>query len=281
MIEPVKSGEALMTEIEETKADDSSLLVWWLGQSGYVLKYDDTIVVVDPYLSEHLTQKYEGTTKPHIRMTRAPFRGSDFRSARIVLSSHKHSDHMDPGTLPGLHAASADAEFFYPEALREQVESLGLASDRSVGLVSGTVETRGPITVRAIPSAHEGLDTDASGRHRYLGFVIELGPFRVYHSGDTVVYHGLIGELGPKPFDILLLPINGRDPSRGVSGNMTAAEAVDLANRICPRYVVPHHYDMFTFNTVPVESFESESSRLLEGIQAKILKCGERWEVGR
>ena len=34
---------------------------------------------------------------------------------------------------------------------------------------------------------------------------------------------------GTDPFDVLFLPINGRDPARGVPGNMTAAEAVDLA----------------------------------------------------
>ena len=55
------------------------------------------------------------------------------------------------------------------------------------------------------------------------------------------------------PFDVLFLPINGRDPARGVPGNMSAAEAVDLAAAVRPRFVVPHHYDMFTFNTVPVE----------------------------
>ncbi len=40
--------------------------------------------------------------------------------------------------------------------------------------------------VRAIPSAHEGLDTDADGRHLYLGFVIEVEGLRLYHSGDSV-----------------------------------------------------------------------------------------------
>ena len=40
---------------------------------------------------------------------------------------------------------------------------------------------------------------------------------------------------GTKPFDVLFLPINGRDPARGVPGNMTAAEAVDLATRVRPR----------------------------------------------
>ena len=115
----------------------------------------------------------------------------------------------------------------------------------------GGVIERAGFRVRAIPSAHEGLDTDAAGHHLYLGFVIEAEGLRLYHSGDSLAYAGLAEQLGGGPFDVLFLPINGRDPARGVPGNMSAAEAVDLAARVRPRFVVPHHYDMFTFNTVP------------------------------
>jgi len=60
---------------------------------------------------------------------------------------------------------------------------------------------------------------------------------------------------------------------------MSAAEAVDLAARVRPRHVVPHHYDMFTFNTVPIQEFELQARRLPSGVEPKVLKCGERWEI--
>jgi L-ascorbate metabolism protein UlaG (beta-lactamase superfamily) len=60
---------------------------------------------------------------------------------------------------------------------------------------------------------------------------------------------------------------------------MTAAEAVDLAIAVRPRFVVPHHYDMFTFNTMPVDAFIEEARRLPSGVRAKVLRCGERWEI--
>jgi len=187
-----------------------------LGQSGFLIKTDDGILVIDPYLSEHLTRKYEGTSRPHVRMTRAPLRGADLETVDLALASHKHSDHLDPETLTGL---------------------------------------------------------------LYLGYVIETEGFRLYHSGDSLAYDGLAVELGQKPFDMLFLPINGRDPARGVPGNMTAAEAVDLAALVRPRYLVPLHYDMFTFNTVAVEVFEAEARRLPVGVEPRILQCGERWEI--
>ena len=98
--------------------------------------------------------------------------------------------------------------------------------------------------------------------------MIEAEGLRLYHSGDSLAYDGLAERLGPEPFDVLFLPINGRDPARGVPGNMSAAEAVDLATEVRPRFVVPHHYDMFTFNTVPVAAFEAEARRLPPGRRA-------------
>jgi L-ascorbate metabolism protein UlaG (beta-lactamase superfamily) len=281
MIEPVRSGQALLDEIRDTRPAAGAVAVWWLGQSGFLLKSAEVTVLIDPYLSEHLTRKYEGTGRPHVRMTRAPVRGGDLTGVDLVLASHKHSDHLDPGTVPDLLAANPSATLALPEALVEHADALGLPRDRLAGLVAGGRLERPGVSVRAVPSAHEGLDTDELGRHLYLGFVIETGGLRFYHSGDSLAYDGLAGALGPEPFDGLFLPINGRDPARGVPGNMTAAEAVALANAVRPRYVVPHHYEMFTFNTVPASAFGEAARGLAPGVRPKVLRCGERWEVRR
>ncbi len=279
MIEPVRQGAELVEEIEGTMPAPGTLSIWWLGQSGFLIKSRAGLLAVDLYLSEHLTKKYEATDRPHLRMTRSPLRGGDLRIVDLVLASHKHSDHFDPGTLPALMRISSGAILALPEAIRDHALSLGLAGDRIVGLDEGSTIERAGFRVRAIPSAHEELDTDEAGRHLYLGYVIESEGLRLYHSGDSLAYEGLAGYLGPDRFDILFLPVNGRDPARGVPGNMSAAEAVDLAVRVRPRFVVPHHYDMFTFNTIPVEVFASEARRLPEGVEPRILHCGERWEV--
>jgi L-ascorbate 6-phosphate lactonase len=280
MIKPTKSGEELLREIELDAPRPGSISVWWLGQSGFLIKSPSGVLIIDPYLSEHLTHKYAATNHPHIRMTAAPFRGLDVAFANLVLASHKHSDHLDPGTIPDLLAASPTAQLVVPGSILGHAESLGIPSRRLTGIDAGTSIEAAGFRVRAIPSAHVGLDTDEAGHHLYLGFVVEVEGLRLYHSGDSLAYDGLVDHLGPDPFDVMFLPINGRDPSRGVAGNMSAAEAVDLASQVRPRFVVPHHYDMFTFNTVPVETFEAEATRLPTVVTAKVLRCGERWEVG-
>ncbi len=280
LIQPAKTGPALADEIAGTRPGPGALALWWLGQSGLLIKSDSGTLLIDPYLSESLTAKYAGTEKPHVRMTANPIEPRELAGlVDVVLCSHKHSDHMDPGTLPALLGANPSAEVGVPEALMIHAEKMGLPGSRLFGLDAGWTYERAGFRVQALASAHEGLDTDGSGRHLYLGFVVEAAGRRLYHSGDTVVYPGLVEALGPGPFDLLFLPINGRDPARGVSGNMTAAEAVELATVVRPRYVVPHHYDMFTFNTVPVASFRREAQRLPVGVAAHVLDCGARWEI--
>ncbi len=279
MIEPVRQGAALVAEIVSTAPRPGSLCVWWLGQSGFLIKSRQGLLVIDPYLSEHLTKKYEGTGRPHVRMTRAPLRGHELPPVDLVLASHKHSDHLDPETWAALVAGSPAAVFVLPEAILDHARQLGMPRERLLGIDAGQAIDRTGFRVRAIPSAHEELDKDRDGRHLYLGYVVESEGRRLYHSGDSVAYPRLAEQLGGEPFDALLLPINGRDPARGVPGNMTAAEAVDLSNAVRPRFVVPHHYDMFTFNTVAAQVFEAEARRLPPGVEPRILSCGERWEI--
>jgi L-ascorbate metabolism protein UlaG (beta-lactamase superfamily) len=279
MIEPVRHGPELVEEIEGTCPGPGSLFIWWLGQSGFLIKSREGLLAIDLYLSEHLTKKYEATDRPHVRMTRAPIRGGDLRTVDLVLASHKHSDHLDPETLTSLMAASPDAFLGLPEAVRQHARGIELPADRMIGIEAGWLVERAGFSVRAIPSAHEGLDTDEAGCHLYLGYLIESEGLRLYHSGDTLAYDGLAQQLGLKRCDVVFLPINGRDPARRVAGNMSAAEAVDLAIQARPRFVVPHHYDMFTFNTVPVEEFAAQARRLPEGVLPRILACGERWEI--
>ena len=280
MIEPVCGGAALIREIEETVVPSSGLAIWWLGQSGYLIKSSRGLLAVDLYLSEHLTRKYENTSKPHVRMTRSPLRGEDLKGVDLLLASHKHSDHLDPGTAPAVLAASPTAALGLPEAIREHALSLGIANQRLIGMDSGSMCSAAGFRVRAIPSAHEEFDRDERGRHPYLGFIIESSGLRLYHSGDSLIYTGLVETLAQEKFDVLFLPINGRDPARGVPGNMSAVEAIDLASVVKPRFVVPHHYDMFTFNTVPVADFEAEARRLPTGTEPLVLRCGQRWELG-
>ena len=201
MIEPVRQGVELVEEIAGTvPAGPVRSVVWWLGQSGFLFKSPTGLLAVDLYLSEHLTQKYEATDRPHVRMTRAPIAGR--RPARSRPRPGQPQAFRPP--RPGDLARSAGGV-----ARRGARAARGDRGTRSrAGLprrphawasMRGGVVERAGFRVQAIPSAHEGLDTDAAGRHLYLGYVIEAEGCRLYHSGDSLAYDGLAERLGDDP----------------------------------------------------------------------------------
>src|SRR5207248_2979343 len=107
------------------------------------------------------------------------------------------------------------------------------------------------------PSAHDQLTLDGLGRNVYIGFVVRVGPRVIYHSGDTVVYDGMVESLRPFNIDAALLPINGK------VGNMSGADAARLGKDIGAKIVIPCHYDMFEFNTAdPKQEFIPECERI-------------------
>ncbi len=281
MIEPVKHGAELLREIEESDCESPNL--WWLGQSGFAIKYRTIIFYIDPYLSESLTEKYKDTDRPHVRMTRAPFRGHEVTHADLILCTHGHSDHLDPGTVPAMLTASPRAKVVLPRRLAAKAHAAGVGYDRMSTTDSGLrieffkdgVYAR----IYAVPSAHEQLDWTPLEGYACLGYLIRFGNCTIYHSGDCVPYEGLADSLRPFNVTVALLPINGRDPARGVPGNFEIAEAAELARQIGARWLVPMHYDMFTFNTVDVGRFIDYMLFHCPEQRFKVFQCGERWEV--
>jgi L-ascorbate metabolism protein UlaG (beta-lactamase superfamily) len=223
--------------------------LFWLGQAGFALRGQGLRMLIDPYLSDSLEKKYAGTDKPHPRMMPAPFQPENLQSLDGVLCSHRHTDHMDPETLTCLAKVNPQCRFVVPASERTAAIEMGLAEDRLVPVDAGQeIELATDVTLTVVPAAHETRDLDDQGRHRFLGFILQCGEFTFYHSGDTIPFPGLEESLSGKEIDLALLPVNGR--GKGVAGNFTFSEAMTLCHNVGIPQLVPHHFDMFTFNTV-------------------------------
>lgn len=268
-------GEALLADVQSAKADTSAFHLWWLGQSGFLLQWQGKHLLFDPYLSDSLTKKYAATDKPHTRMTELVIGPERLDFVDVVTSSHNHTDHLDPETLQPLAKVNPRLVMVCPEANRTTVrERSGLPEDRIQGLDAGQSLTVDGFEFHAIPAAHEKLDKDKDGRHIYLGFVVKFGPWAIYHSGDTMLFDGMVDILKQSKVDLALLPINGRAPERRVAGNLWGREAAQLAKDIGAKMVIPCHYDMFSFNTATTEEFARTCKEI--GQEYRVLQNGER-----
>ncbi|GAB3510204.1 MBL fold metallo-hydrolase [Spirosoma knui] len=283
MLKPAfQKDDALIADIAAAQSQSDSLHIWWLGQSGFLLQYKGNQLLFDPYLSDSLSRKYANTDKPHVRISEMVVDPARLDMINVVTSSHNHTDHLDADTLKPLLASNPTSQFVIPEANRAFVgERLGdtLANRVPIGLTAGASAVVAGWRIHGVPAAHNELEVDEQGQHKFMGFVVEIGPYKLYHSGDTLWYEGMVEVLRPFAVDVAFLPINGNKPERRVAGNLNPDEAARLGRGIGAKLVIPHHYDLFEFNTADPAEFVQACE--LYGTPYRVMQLGERVSIQR
>ncbi|MGK2862544.1 MAG: MBL fold metallo-hydrolase [Chitinophagaceae bacterium] len=277
LISAIKKDEELVEEMDSLMMDKDRFHLWWLGQSGFILQWKGKRILIDPYLSDSLTKKYESSEMPHIRMSELVIKPELLKNISIVTSSHNHTDHLDAETLKPILQNNPGINFLIPEANRDFVsERVNCDKNFPVGLNDGGQVTIDGFTFYGIPAKHNEIERDEKGNCKYMGYVIQFGNHSIYHSGDTLLFDGLGNMLKPFAVDVALLPVNGNVAERKVAGNLNGKETAHLAKDIGAKCVIPCHYDMFTFNSADVNEFKMEAEKINQPY--KILKGGERMD---
>lgn len=243
---------------------------------GYIVKTAAATLCFDAYLDPAKHRRVAPLLNP-----------DEMGFVDFVFGSHDHSDHIDHTAWPGIAAAAPEARFVVPEKFSDKLSAeFGVAKERFIGLDRDKTyaePSRPGFKIRAIASAHEFLAPDPlTGLHDSLGYIVDAGGIRIYHSGDTCKYEGLETILiAARPIDLMFIPINGRDAVRytsGCIGNMGFAEAVDLAGAVTPGLAVPGHYDMFANNSEDPAKFTDYLAAKYPGRKAWVGDYGVRVE---
>ncbi len=255
LIKPKQKDNELLNDIKSFNSL-TGFKVWWLAQSGFLIKWQEKYLLFDPYLSDSLSLKYQKTDKPHVRMSELVISPQSLDFIDIVTSSHNHTDHLDAETLIPIIQNNADIKFIIPEANRAFVaDRVKCDLDFPIGLNDGLSFEHKGLKITGIPAAHNTVERNEKGECKFMGFIAEFGGFSVYHSGDTLWIEGLEEILKPHNVDVAFLPINGNKPERKVAGNLSADEAAKLGKIIGAKLVIPHHYHLFEFNTEDPKRF--------------------------
>lgn len=258
-----------------------SIALWWLGQAGFAVKYNNTMLFIDPYLSDALAKKYQGQEFPHIRLMASPILAEEVTKLDFLLCTHRHTDHTDPEALPIIAQQNRECVFVAPRAEKEWVTQLIGDARRGCFLNAGECVNLAPgIGLEAIPSAHEELQVNNRGEHAFLGYILKIGTITLYHSGDCTPYPGLEDTLATHAVDLALLPVNGRDEyrkSRKIPGNFTLDEVVNLGKYANIPFLLGHHFGMFDFNTINREQAACELSRLRGDKQYSLVESGVKY----
>lgn len=262
----------------ETSLTDEQIALYYLGQEGFLIRYHDSSLLIDPYLSDYVDRNCCTEQVTWKRRYSAPVLPGQLDFADYVFCTHDHFDHADPDTLRALAEHNTKAKFIVPEPVRNTIRSYGIDAKRIIGAVAGQELCLGECRVRPIPAAHEELHRDKNGNYKELGYQMIFGSTTLFHAGDCCVYDGLADCL--EHTDILMVPVNGRGYYKlrqDIIGNMNAEEAVLLAREIHAHLLVPMHFDLYEINGINPAHFVDCLYRLNPGQAFHIFSPGERY----
>ena len=279
MIEPVQKDDQLVNDFHTAENVAGAIHVWWLGQSGFLVKWNGQSILIDPYLSNSYTRPSEGTEFPIKRASERVVDPLALTGIETVVCSSAQPDRLDPETLLPLRAANPNLNLVVPEGIEGQASDLlGKASPNIVPVNAGTFVTVNSFEFHGIDAATPKIRRDVNSNSKDLGFVILFGPFALYHSGQTIWHTHLLKAIRRWPINLSFMPISGDEKASNGRDSLNGFEAAALAKAAGSSLVVPAHYDMFDQGNVTTDEFSSCCERLSQ--RYRLLKLGQRMTMG-
>ena len=258
-------------EVLRDKPEPGQLSIWWLGQAGFLLKGNrGPILAIDPYLSNDALRSH-GIQ----RIMPIPMAPSKL-PAGLVLISHWHADHLDPVTVRA-QKDRTHVQVVGPPSCMYYCRGWGIPDSRLHAITTDQTIRFDGCEVRAVYARHMfpgALCEDA------IGYLIDLGDVRIYHTGDTE-YDVRLRFLQEAHVDIMLTCING------AGNNLDTQEAAWFASRVKPRLLIPMHIGMFDSDPIcDLDEFIRIYSRLADDHHVVVPEVGKRilfkgWREGR
>lgn len=248
-----KSGKALLKEISQSSPASGAVHIWYLGQHGFVINLNETVLYIDVILNS-----INGEDGKDHRNYPPPFKPDAVQRVDYYVCTHNHADHLNLDTIIPLSRANPNVKFIVPEPWVSILAKAGIEKKRIVGAKNGEALDLINVKIFSVPAIHTRFiqddgEKDKNGNYKDLGYVIKAGDLSLYHPGDTWITPKLVKILKSfGPINAAMLPINGTDwerTSRDCVGNINAMDAVKLAMELPIDLVIPCHYDMFPGNT--------------------------------
>ena len=206
------------------------LSLWWLGNAGFAIRYDEILMFIDPAI-ELKSEEDRTLSEIGLRLLdELPLRATEVESVDIVMLTHQHGDHAAPKTLAVLK--DKNPLIICPSICLPVLEKIGVPRERVREVVYGEKIQYKGVSIEPVRALHGRRHGAVSPKVELgAGYVIRVGGHSIFHPGDTVLMEGHY-EL--KDIEILLLPICGHSRT-----------LIALPEILAPKYIIPMHYGTY------------------------------------
>jgi L-ascorbate metabolism protein UlaG (beta-lactamase superfamily) len=222
----------------------------FLGHAAFELTDGETTVLIDPFL----------TGNPKAAAT------ADEVSADTILLTHGHADHLGD-TVAIAKRTGADVVAIVELAGELSGEGLQKVHDPNLG---GTV-TFDWGSVKLVPAWHTATTPNGTASTP-AGLIVRFAGKTIYHLGDTCLFSDM--QLIAKregEIDLALVCIGGHY-------TMDRFDALEAAQLIGARAVIPCHYDTFPLIETDAEAFKADVESAT-GSKVVVLEPGQSHTV--
>ncbi|MEA3558630.1 MAG: MBL fold metallo-hydrolase [Candidatus Thermoplasmatota archaeon] len=170
----------------------------WLGHASFKIESENKRIYIDPWKTKNQPK------------------------ADLILLTHSHPDHLSEEDVASLKKNGT--VIMGPKDVGEKLPGTDV-------IRVGEKKEVGGIKVEAYPAynLNKEFHPRANG---WLGLVVDIGGFRIYHSGDTDV----IEEMSAiDNIDVALLPVGG-------TYTMDPEEATQAVKKLSPKKAIPMHW---------------------------------------
>jgi len=166
-------------------SNPEAALIRYIGTDGFLIQAGAKSVLVDGLVDN----PWGYTNTPGQALSLMKTRRPPFERLDLILFSHAHRDHFEPRMALDVLTAHAGAvlvgdglvENDLRETAAEEVKALG----PRIRILAVKIGEKTNLTVDGIPLTVFGVNhADREPAYLTLGYVFDLGPFRVYHQGD-------------------------------------------------------------------------------------------------
>jgi L-ascorbate metabolism protein UlaG (beta-lactamase superfamily) len=222
--------------------------VRFLGHACFALSDGDTTVLIDPFLS--------GNPKAAA--------SADDVEANTVLLTHGHADHV------GDTVAIAKRTGAPVLAITEVAGELGEEGLQAIDCNLGGAHRFDWGWAKLVPAWHTST-TPKGTVSTPAGVLVNFNGTLVYHLGDTALFSDLSLVGKRQQIDIALMPIGGHY-------TMDRFDAVDAADFVGAKTVIPCHYNTFPAIETDAQAFKSDVESAT-GSMVVVLEPGETHSV--
>ena len=270
-------------DLPATSPDAAERSLLFIGNATVLLRLGGFTVLTDPTFVHRGEQVPIGYGMHTTRLTDPALEIAQLPPVDLVVLSHFHGDHFDQVAereldhrLPIITTGEATA------ALRERGfgNAVALATWESQEVRKGSAT----LTITALPGRHGPGITDLA-LPDVMGSLLEVreatdaAPYRIYVSGDTLVFDDLheIPKRHPD-IDVGLFHLGGTKVL-GVMVTMDGEQGLEAVRIIDPRAVIPIHYDDYDVFTSPLSDFLQHATAA--GLRDRIhpLVRGEAYQI--